>query len=283
MNLLSIPPSPLALARSFLFVPANRPERFGKAFSSSADAVILDLEDSVPPEDKAFAREAIAHEWARITAQAKPVVIRINPPQGAAGAADLQWLPSLVPCPALMIAKADDAGTLATVRNACPHAPLLPLIESAQGWARLADIAASADVVRLVVGHIDFMVDTGLDCSPDQRELDPLRFAVALQTRLHGLAPAVDGITVDVDDPDLLRTDSLRALRFGFGAKLCIHPRQVDPVHAALAPGAADVDWAHRVIDGNRAAGGAAFKLGGRMVDAPVVLQAQRILNRVRG
>jgi len=274
--------APLAAARSFLFVPANRPERFEKALSSGADAVILDLEDSVPPEDKALARDAIAQQWANLMAQPKPVVIRINPPLGDVGAADLAWLSGLTPCPAVMVAKADDAQTLKAVRIACPEAPLLPLIESARGYASLASIAATAQVVRLVVGHIDFMVDTGMQCSPDQRELDALRFAVAIQTRLNHLAPAVDGVTVDVDDPTLLRADTLRALRFGFGAKLCIHPKQVASVHEALAPTPEEVSWAHRVLEGNRAAGGAAFKLDGRMVDAPVVLQAQRILARDR-
>lgn len=272
----------VSIARTFLFVPANRPERFSKAMSSSADAVVLDLEDSVPLEEKALAREAIAREWAAVCTQTTPVIVRINPPQGEAGADDIQWLTSLKPCPVVMVAKADDATTLERVREVCPDALLLPLIESASGYARLAEIAAVANVVRLVVGHIDFMVDTGIRCSSDQRELDALRFAVAIQTRLNNLAAAVDGVTVSVDDPDLLRIDCMRALGFGFGAKLCIHPRQVDTVHAALAPSVAEVDWARRVLEGNRAAGGAAFKLDGRMVDVPVVLQAQRTLDRVR-
>lgn len=282
MNQTTHSSSPVVIARSFLFVPANRPERFAKALSSPADAVVLDLEDSVPTEDKALAREAISREWAVLRSQTKPIVIRINPPQSEAGVADLQWLAGLKPCPVIMVAKADDASTLEQVHEICPDAPLLPLIESAQGCARLAEIAAAANVVRLVVGHIDFMVDTGIRCSSDQRELDALRFAVAIQTRLNNLAAAVDGVTVDVDDQDLLRIDSLRALRFGFGAKLCIHPRQVEAVHAALAPSESEIEWARRVLDGNRTAGGAAFKLDGRMVDVPVVLQAQRTLDRVR-
>lgn len=282
MNQKILTSSPVAIARSFLFVPANRPERFSKALSSAADAVVLDLEDSVPPEDKALAREAVAREWGVVSSQSKPIVIRINPPQSESGVADLEWLPNLMPSPVIMVAKADDAPTLEQVQKVCPTAPLLPLIESAQGCARLAEIAAVPNVVRLVVGHIDFMVDTGIRCSPEQRELDALRFAVAIQTRLNSLAAAVDGVTVDVDDQDLLRTDSLRALSFGFGAKLCIHPQQVDAVHAALAPSEAEVNWARRVLEGYRTSGGAAFKLDGRMVDVPVVLQAQRTLGRVR-
>lgn len=282
MNQTTITSAPVAIARSFLFVPANRPERLAKALSSSADAVVLDLEDSVPPQDKARAREAVARQWATVSSQSQSIVIRINPPQSEAGVADLAWLVKLKPCPVIMVAKADSASTLEQVHAICPGAPLLPLIESAQGYARLAEIAAAANVVRLVVGHIDFMVDIGIRCSSDQRELEALRFAVAIQTRLNNLAAAVDGVTVDVDDQELLRTDSLRALSFGFGAKLCIHPRQVETVHAAFAPSEAEVHWARRVLEGNRTAGGAAFKLDGRMVDVPVVLQAQRTLDRVR-
>lgn len=282
MNQTTLTSGSVAIARSFLFVPANRPDRFAKALSSLADAVILDLEDSVPLEDKAVAREAVARDWATVNLQSKPVVIRINPPHSVTGLADLEWLADLTPSPVIMVAKADDAATLEQVHEICPRSPLLPLIESAQGYARLGEIAAVANVVRLVLGHIDFMVDTGISCSSDQRELDALRFAVAIQTRLNNLATAVDGVTVDVEDHDLLRADSLRALSYGFGAKLCIHPRQVNAVHAALSPSEAEEHWARRVLEGNRNAGGAAFKLDGRMVDVPVVLQAQRILGRVR-
>ena len=135
---------------------------------------------------------------------------------------------------------------------------------------------------RLVIGHIDFMADTGIQCSAGEPELAPLRFAVAMATRLHRLAPAVDGVTVAVDDEAQLRVDTQRALRFGFGAKLCIHPRQVAIVHDAMAPSADDMDWARRVVAADATAGGAATQVDGRMVDLPVVLQAHRTLARAR-
>jgi citrate lyase subunit beta/citryl-CoA lyase len=271
-----------ARARSFLFVPGNRPERFAKAMQSAADAVVVDLEDAVPPEEKAAARDAMRREWPWLARQKKPVVVRINPAQTEDGTADLQCLQCLQTWPIVMVAKADSAASLHRVNAMLENVPLLPLIESAEGFHRLEEVAGSPHVLRLVVGHIDFMVDTGVRCSPDQRELDPLRFAVAVQSRVHRLAPPVDGVTLGVDDADTLRDDTLRALRFGFGAKLCIHPRQVAPVHAALAPSDAEVEWARRVIAGDEASGGAAFKLDGRMVDLPVVLQARITLDRLR-
>lgn len=267
-------------ARSLLFVPGQRPERFGKALASAADALVLDLEDAVPPAEKAAARQAIAAEWPRLAAQDKPVLVRMNAPGTPAGAEDLAWLATLQPCPIVMVAKAESAEDLLAVRASLPGVSLLPLIESAQGLARLAPIAAVPGVLRLVLGHLDFLADTGMGCGEEQRELDPLRFAIALQTRLQGLAPAVDGVTLSVNDEALLRSDTQRALRFGFGARLCIHPQQVAAVHAAMAPTAEQLDWARRVVAADEQSGGAAVQLDGRMVDLPVVLQARRLLER---
>jgi citrate lyase subunit beta / citryl-CoA lyase len=271
----------LAAARSLLFVPGNRPERFAKALASGADAVVLDLEDAVPPAQKAAAREA-AGVALRSVAGSVPLVLRVSTPGSDAGVQDLAWL-SQQPAPAgVMVAKSESADDLAAVRGAAPEAALLPLIESAAGYAALAQLAAASGVLRLVVGHIDFMADTGLRCSEDERELDPLRFAVAMHTRLQRLEPAVDGVTTAIDDDERLRRDTRRALNFGFGAKLCIHPRQVAVVHEALEPLAGEVDWARRVITADAAAAGAAVQLDGKMVDLPVVLQARRVLARLR-
>lgn len=272
----------LAGARSLLFVPGNRPERFAKAIASGADAVVLDLEDAVPPAERPAARAAIAAAWAAVSASAVPIVLRVSTPGSEAGAQDLAWLAGQ-PTPAgVMVAKAESADALAAVRQAAPGTALLPLIESAAGYAALPQIAAAPGVLRLVVGHIDFMADTGLRCSDDERELDPLRFAVAMYTRLNRLEPAVDGVTVAIGDDARLRADTRRALNFGFGAKLCIHPRQVAVVHEALAPSADELAWARRVIAADAAAAGAAVQLDGKMVDLPVVLQARRTVARLR-
>lgn len=274
------PQTVLDTARSFLFVPGNRPERFDKALRSGADVVVLDLEDAVPLAEKPQARAAIAAAWAGLRAQERPVVIRINAMSQAEGAYDLRWLSQLAAPAGVLVPKAESAAELAQVRQAAPGVPLLPLIESAAGHAALSAIAAAAGVVRLAIGHIDFMADTGLQCSAGEPELAPLRFAVAMATRLAGLAPAIDGVTADFGNDALLREDTQRALRFGFGGKLCIHPRQVAVVHEAMAPGAAEIDWARRVVAADAASGGAAVQLDGRMVDLPVVVQARRVLAR---
>jgi citrate lyase subunit beta/citryl-CoA lyase len=271
---------PVAQARSFLFVPGHRPERFQKALQSGADAVILDLEDAVPQAEKASAREAICRQWPQLLALQLPLVVRINAADSAAWSLDLATLAGLQGLAAVMVPKAESADTLRQAHEALRGVALLPLIESAAGYEALPHIAAAPGVLRLALGHIDFMADTGLQCSDDQRELAPLRFAMAMATRLQRLAPAIDGVTVAIDDAQALRQDTQRALRFGFGAKLCIHPRQVAALHAALSPSAEQLDWARRVLAADATSGGAAVQLDGRMVDAPVVLQARHLLAR---
>ena len=268
----------VAEARSLLFVPGNRPERFQKAAQSGADAIILDLEDAVPLTEKAAAREAVRQQWPQLLTLNVPLVVRVNAVDSAAWPQDRAALAGLQRLAAVMVPKAESADALQQAHEALSGVAVLPLVESAAGYDALPRIAAAPGVLRLALGHIDFMADTGMQCSDDERELAPLRFAIAMATRLQRLAPAIDGVTVTIDDAEVLREDTQRALRFGFGAKLCIHPRQVAVVHEAMAPSAAELDWAQRVLAADTASGGAAVQLDGRMVDAPVVLRARRLL-----
>ncbi len=273
----------LKFARTFLFVPASRPDRYGKALASAADAVVFDLEDAVAAADKDDARRALIEAWAQLSAVGKGVMIRISSPDSSEGQKDLQMLAQLQSTPGIMVAKAESGDTLRQVRAACSDAPLIPLVESARGYQALADIAGAEGVVRLAVGHIDFMAETGIQCSENQIELLPLRFAVTMQSALHRLAGPVDGVTVEINDAGKVRADALMARRMGFRGKLCIHPRQVAEVRAVFTPSEEEVDWARRVIEGSERSGGAAFQLDGQMVDMPVVIQAQRILEYARG
>jgi citrate lyase subunit beta/citryl-CoA lyase len=283
------PPNPFGLspskpreARSLLFVPGNRPERFEKALRSGADAVILDLEDAVPLSDKPAARAALRARWTHLLASNVPLLVRINAAEGGVSPEDLDALEGLSGLAAVMVPKADSPRALRHVREVLEGVPLLPIIETAAGYEALKSIVAQPGVLRLALGHIDFMADTGITCDAQQSELAPLRFAIAMTTRGAGLGPAIDGVTVETNDDERLRDDTQRALRFGFGGKLCIHPRQVRVVHDAMAPSAEELDWARRVIEADAASGGAAVQLDGRMVDLPVVLQARRTLARLR-
>ncbi len=273
----------VAQARTLLFVPGNRPERFEKAVRAGADAVILDLEDSVPAAAKADARAAIGQAWPQLQTLGVPLLLRINPVSTEAGAADIAWLAGLsgpaAPA-AVMVPKAESVQDLEHVHRQLNGVATLALIESAAGYAALPSLGSAAGVLRLVVGHIDFIADTGLQCDDDEAQLAPLRFAVNIATRVNQLAPAVDGVTVNISDPEQLRKDVQRTLRFGFGGKLCIHPSQVEGIHEALRPTEEELAWARKVLAADAKSNGAAVQVDGRMVDLPVVLQARRTVAR---
>jgi len=261
-----------ATARSYLFVPGDRPERFAKAQASGADAVVLDLEDAVAPAAKDAARQAVS-DW--LDAGHGPVVLRINAIGTPWFAADLA-LTARPDVAAVIVPKAERARDLARVRAASPSTPLLPLIETAAGIERLREVAAAPGVQRLVFGSIDLQLDLGIDGDGD--ELLYFRSQLVLASRLAGLTAPVDGVCTALDDPETLHAEALRARRFGFGAKLCIHPRQVAGVNDAFSPGAAELAWARRVVDVAERSGGAAVAVDGRMVDLPVLRRAQALL-----
>lgn len=273
----------LSLARAFLFVPADRPERHARALATGAGGVIVDLEDAVAPERKAPAREQLASSFAALPAEdRRRLLVRIN----AAGTPwhddDRAQVGALVAqglIAGIVLPKAERAADLSRLSVAAgPAAVLVPLIESAAGLAAVDELAAAPQVLRLAFGNLDFQADLGLACDADEAELVPVRLALLLATRRAGLVAPIDGVTPDWRDAARLAVDTARARRGGFGAKLCIHPDQVAPVHAALGPTAQELAWARRVVEAIRAAGGGVVSLDGRMVDAPVVRLAERLL-----
>lgn len=259
-------------AVSYLFVPGNRPERFDKACAAGADVVIIDLEDAVPPEEKDAARAAIAN-WLD---QSKPVALRINSADSSWFEADLA-LCAHAGVSAVVLPKAATVEELARVRAAGAKS-LLPLIESAAGFAHAAALASAPGVERLLFGSIDFCVDLGIEA--EDRELDYFRSQLVLVSRLAGIASPVDGVTTAIEDSSLLHSESLRGKRFGFGGKLCIHPKQLAGVHTAYLPQPEEVSWAQRVLAAADAAKGAAVAVDGKMVDRPVIMKAERIMRQ---
>lgn len=273
--------SVIALARSFLFVPANRPERYAKALASGAGAVIIDLEDAVAPDAKEAARVQLARGFSAMPAGDRArVLVRINA-GGAPGHEDDLLLLSRFAKEGLagvVLPKLETVAELKRVAAAAgPACALLPMLESAAGLAALDVLAAGPGVTRLVFGNLDFQADLGMACGPDEAELQPVRLALVLASRRAGLATPVDGVTPGTGDLAQVQRDAERSRRSGFGARLCIHPAQVAVVNTALGPTAVELDWAQRVVEASRSAGGVTT-LDGRMVDAPVLRLAQRTL-----
>jgi len=265
--------------RSYLFVPGNRPERFAKAFASGADAIVIDLEDAVAAEAKGPARDAIAN-WAASAAGVDRgrTVVRVND-AGAIGFADDLRLLRAAGLVLVMLPKAENAEQLAATRAGLPGAGILALIESANGVANVDALARSDGVVRLVFGTLDLALDLDLDIAEQSDGLSYAASRLALAARGAGLASPVAGVTPQIDDETRLLADFAWSRRHGLHAKLCIHPKQVAPIHAELAPSREAVEWARRVLAAEAASPGAA-RLDGRMIDRPVVLQAERTLQR---
>jgi citrate lyase subunit beta / citryl-CoA lyase len=278
-------PSSLLLARSFLFVPANRPERYAKALACGAGAVIIDLEDAISPDDKPAARLQLEAAFADVPAADRVrLLVRINASGTKWHSADLALVGKLahLGLAGVVLPKAESADQLTHLAASVGHAcALLPMIESAAGLEAVDQIASSPQVARLLFGNLDFQADLGMACGPDEAELQPVRMALVMASRLAGLAPPVDGVTAATGDLGQVQKDAERSRRSGFGARLCIHPAQVPVVNAALAPTAAELDWARRVIQAGEAAKTGVFTLDGRMVDAPVLLLARRLLGLV--
>jgi len=260
--------------RSFLFVPGNRPERFDKACAAGADVTLIDLEDAVAPADKASARDAI-RAW---LSPSKAVYLRIN-------GADTTWFQedlALLRLPGIhgvVLPKAEHSAFITEIHDAAPGLPVIALIESALGLRNLESIAA-AGIARFAFGSIDFQLDLGI--AGEREELLFARSPLVLVSRLAGLPPPVDGVTVALDDPTQLADDIAYARRLGFGGKLTIHPRQVEAVNAGFLPPAAEIEWAERVLAAAAAANGNAVRLDGKMIDKPVIDRATAIVQSAR-
>ena len=267
------------VARSYLFVPANRPERFSKALDSGADAVIFDLEDAVAPESKRAARAALQAWLATATASSAQVVVRINDDASSWFDEDLALLREFHGV-TVMLPKTESAQQVALLAAALPGCGVIALIETARGVAAVDDIAHATGLQRLAFGTIDYALDLGL--ADDPRGLLYPASRIALASRVAGLPAPVGGVTAAFGDDEALRSDVAQDRACGFGAKLCIHPRQIAPLHALLAPSAAQRDWAQRVIAAAGPASGA-VQVDGKMVDRPVVLRARAILGHPSG
>lgn len=259
----------VAAARTLLFVPGNRPERFGKAAAAGADVVIIDLEDAVGSPDKDEARANVA-DWLRAGHGA---MVRINASGTPFHDADVE-LVQRFGAPA-MLAKSESAGQVGRV-SGDGRVAIVPLIETAAGVLAARTICAAGGVIRPAFGSIDFAAELGI--APDDR--DALLFArstlVAASAAAHVTAP-IDGVTTALRDPDVLASDVRYAARIGLPGKLCIHPAQVEPVHRLLAPSADDLAWARRVLD-SATDDGSAVAVDGQLVDAPVLARARRLI-----
>ncbi len=260
------------LGPALLFCPADRPDRYPKA-AAAADAVILDLEDAVAPDDKASAREALI----RSDLDPASTIVRLNPAGTAEFDRDLAAL-ARTSYSTVMLAKAETAKDLD--RLADLH--VIALCESPLGVRNAGLLADHPSVVALMWGAEDLVAALGGSSSrrADGRYRDFARYA-----RSHVLLNAVsagkiayDTVHLDIADEAGLQEEARDAAASGFAGTVCIHPRQVGIIRAAYRPSAESVQWATEVLAAAHAAGNGVFSFRGQMVDEPVLRQARHVL-----
>lgn len=263
------------LGPALLFCPADRPDRFAKALER-ADAVILDLEDAVAPENRAAARESVAASGL----DPERVIVRVNEcgtPDFDADIAALQRTRYRL----IMIPKAN----LDLMRRLPRGFEIVALLETAEGVLVAPTLSDVSEVVALMWGAEDLVASLGGTSSrlPDGTYRDVARVARAQVLLAAGAAgiPAIDTVHLDIEDLDGLRAEAEDAVASGFAATACIHPSHVDVIRAAYAPSPEQVAWARRVQDAAAGTPGV-FRFEGAMVDGPVLRHAESILRRAR-
>ncbi|GIF26090.1 citrate lyase subunit beta/citryl-CoA lyase [Actinoplanes tereljensis] len=269
--------------RSYLYVPGNQPAKLATALSRGADALIVDLEDAVPPDEKAAARESVAR-WLRTQPAGSPIFVRINP-----GLEDV----AAVVAPALRglcVAKANTVDQLAELAalldrtEGAETVELVPLLETAQAILAAPALAAAPRVSRLQIGEADLAAEIGVTLGDDERELLHVRSAVVLASAAAGIDPPAAAVTTDFRDLTRLRRTTQALKRLGFRGRACIHPAQIPVVNEVFTPTREELATARDLVDRFAAAGGGVcLDAQGRMVDLAVVREAHRTLRDGRG
>lgn len=256
-------------ARSMLFVPGARSDRFEKASASGADEIVLDLEDGVAEEDKDTARQRVA-DWKAAGGRG---VVRINPPGTEAYAHDIAAFAEAIGA-GIMLPKATAQSTAVVARCLRPDSFLLPIIESAQGVFEAVDICSTRGVKRAAFGNGDLAADVGLS-HDNWPGLQWARSTLVFASAAAGIAAPIDGVVTKVQDESLLAEECRSGRALGFGGKLSIHPTQVPAINTHYSPTAAEVEWAQRLLAQATDAGASA--VDGEMVDEAILRRARHI------
>jgi citrate lyase subunit beta/citryl-CoA lyase len=265
--------------RSLLFVPADDAKRIERVHERGADVVILDLEDGVAPESKGVARAALSEAAARIVAHGAKVFVRVN----------TDWRDDLAVAltPALSGVVFPKLNNAATARDAVAavgaRAAVIVLIESAEGLFNAPAIAAVEGVSGLALGGEDLCVELGVAPSEDALDLPCKLIALAAATR--GLAAIGAPVSIsEFKDLDAYRQAIGKARRIGLTGALCIHPAQVAIANSGFMPTDAEVEHARAIVETwERRGAEGVIVVDGRMVDAPVVARAQRVIAQTGG
>ena len=257
--------------RSVLFVPGSSPRMLEKARDLPCDVVVLDLEDSVAPEAKNGARDAVCAAVKNYGQ--REVVVRINPLSSSCGKADLQAIRAASP-DAVLLPKVESPADIHAAKG--PH-PIWAMIETPLGVLNAAAIAANG-IACLAMGTNDLLKAMRAQALPDRRNLWPALTTTVLAARAHG-ASVIDGTYNDIADDTGFSESCAQGRAFGFDGKTLIHPGQIESCNRIFAPSPEEVAQARRVIAAfEKNPGKGAIALDGRMIERLHVEEAQRIL-----
>jgi citrate lyase subunit beta/citryl-CoA lyase len=281
--------------RSWLYAPGNNAKLLERAPKSEADAVIFDLEDSVPRSEKERARAMVAEAIARLAGRVRPLIfVRVNHPESGLTEAEIRAVvrPGLT---GLRVPKMESARSVQLVAGWVAEAEaaaglaegsiaLVPGIESAVGLWRAVEIAeADRRVLALAFGAVDFGKDVDIrPDSPDGRELLYAKSHLVVASRVAGVRAPVDSVYPKLDDEDGLERETRAGRSLGFSGKSAIHPRQVATINRLYTPSDAELALANEIVEAAEQAedlGIGALRLpNGEFVDLPIVERARALL-----
>ncbi|SIR13422.1 citrate lyase subunit beta / citryl-CoA lyase [Haladaptatus litoreus] len=277
------------LRRSVMFTPGDRPEMMRKAPDAGADVIVFDLEDAVAPERKDEAREAIRDVLTDPDFDPDcEVCVRVNP-AGVTADDDLRGIAAGADTlDSVMLPKtgsADDVETLSRLlsEHDC-DVPILALVETARGVLNAGEIGAEPVTDALVFGAEDLSADIGATRTDEGTEVLYAREHVVLAASATG-TDAIDTVYTDFGDSEGLSEETEFAIQLGYDGKMAIHPAQVSPINEAFTPDSEQVEWAEAVLSAKAEAdaeGRGVFQVDGEMIDAPLIAQAERILEYAR-
>lgn len=281
------------MLRSLLFVPGHRARFYEKLAEFRPDAVIIDLEDAVPPAEKPVARAMVRDRLGGPLLAGLQVFVRVNAVDTAyfrddvravvAAGLDGIFLPKAADAEAIHEANMLLAQTELRVGLMLGDIRIVPIVETVGGALNARELAvASPRVMALAFGAEDFTLDLGVERSRDGIETRYPRAMVALAAHGAGRLAIDTPWTAIIDEAGLLR-ETEEGRQFGYTAKQAIHPSQIGPIHTIFTPTAAEMAWAQRVItayDEAIARGTGAINLDGKLIDVPMVARARRVLER---
>jgi citrate lyase subunit beta/citryl-CoA lyase len=279
------------LLRTLLIVPATQGAAVANALRGRADAVVIDLEASIPPSEKERAREAAREAMGGLADEHLPVWVRVNPSHELLAKPDIRAVVSAA-LTGIVLPRATSANHIrfieALLRDAeaasgieAGKTKLIPVIESAAGLMGCGEIArASQRTIALAFGADDYCEDLGVERTRGGHELQFPRSQIAVSARAAGVL-AIDAAYDDIHDDTGLRADTEAARSVGFHGKFLIDAAQAPTVNAIFRPTPEAVEYARRVVEAHEAAverGEGITVIGGRMVDRPAASRARRLI-----